>query len=62
MTGRHNHPRTHNEALHEYRMREQIQRGETILGMEASWLDRIGPVATAARQRDAITRHPARQH
>lgn len=57
MTGRHNHPPTHNEALHEYRIHAQIQRGEKIVGPEAKWLDNVGPAMAAGLQMDALTRH-----
>lgn len=57
MTGRKNHERTRNEALHEYRIHEQVQRGEKIAGTAAGWLDHVGPAAAAGRQGDAITRH-----
>ena len=57
MTGRHNHGRTHDEKLHEYRLHEQIQRGEKIVGTEAHWLDNTGPAMAAGRQSDALTRH-----
>src|SRR5438552_10211898 len=57
MTGRKNHARTHDEALHEYRMHEQVERGEKVAGTEADWLDRRGPAARAGQRADAITRH-----
>jgi len=57
MTGRRNHPRTHDEKLAEYRMRERVERGEKLVGSDAEWLDRLGPAAHAGTQRDAATRH-----
>jgi hypothetical protein len=57
MTGRKNHARTNDEKLAEYRMREQIERGEKVAGTQAEWLDRLGPAAAAGRHRDALTRH-----
>lgn len=57
MTGRRNHQRNHNEALHEYRIHAQIQRGERIHGSEAEWLDEVGPAMAAGLRMDALTRH-----
>lgn len=57
MTGRKNHTRSHNEALHEYRVHEHVERGEKLTGTEAEWLDRRGPAAAASRRQDALTRH-----
>ena len=57
MTGRKNHARTNDERLAEYRTREQIERGEKLVGTQAEWLDRFGPAAAAGLRRDAITRH-----
>lgn len=57
MTGRKNHARTSDEALAEYRMREQVERGEKVVGVEAEWLDRRGPAAAAGRRGDALARH-----
>ena len=57
MTGRRNHARTRDEQLAEYRMREQIERGEKVVGAQAEWLDRVGPAAAAGRRAGALTRH-----
>jgi hypothetical protein len=61
MPGRRNHARTHNEALAEYRLHEQIERGEKVSGPEAGWLDRRGPAAHAGDSSDALTRHVRRR-
>lgn len=57
MTGRKNHPRTNDEKQAESRMREQIERGEKVVGDEASWLDRRGLAARAGQRSDAARRH-----
>lgn len=62
MTGRKNRARSDNEALHEYRLHEQIERGEKLVGSDAEWLDRRGPAASAGRRRDALTRHAGGRH
>lgn len=61
MAGRKNRRRSDSETFHEYRMHEQIQRGETVFGGEAGWLDRSGPVAATARRHEAPTRHAGRR-
>jgi hypothetical protein len=38
-------------------MREQIERGEKVVGAQAEWLDRVGPAAAAGRRAGALTRH-----
>ena len=56
MSGRSNRRPTPNEALHEYRLRERIERGEKVVGMEADWLDRRGTAANAELRTDADSR------
>lgn len=53
MSGRSNRRPTDREALHEYRLRERIERGEKVAGTEADWLDRRGTAANAELRTDA---------
>ena len=53
MSARKNLRLTDREALHEYRTRERIERGEKVAGTEAEWLDRRGTAANAELRMDA---------
>lgn len=60
MTARKQRRASDAEALHEYVMRERIERGEKVSGSMADWLDRRGTAANAGRRADASTRRAKR--
>ena len=57
MPGRKNPKATDDQALAEYRMLQQTERGEKVVGEDAEWLDRRGTAANAGRRADAESRH-----